>query len=79
MGKLIIMARTAPPLKISNKEKRSREHLFPQEVTAMVKAAKRFGRHPLRDSTAECSGRRTAGFQIPLAYRSAFNGEPVMA
>ena len=51
MGKLTIMSRSAPPIKIPNLEKRSREHLFPQEVAAMVTAAKRVGRHGLRDST----------------------------
>ena len=51
MGKLVDMPHTAPPIKIPNQEKRSREHLFPQEVTAMVSAAKKAGRHPLRDST----------------------------
>jgi type 1 fimbriae regulatory protein FimB/type 1 fimbriae regulatory protein FimE len=51
MGKLVKMPRTAPPPKISNKDKRSREHLFPTEVTAMISAAKKVGRHELRDST----------------------------
>lgn len=51
MGKLVKMPRTAPPPKIPNREKRSREHLFPQEVAAMVSAAKKVGRHGLRDST----------------------------
>ncbi len=51
MGKLVIMSRSAPPTKIPNCQKRSREHLFPGEVEAMVKAAKRIGRHGLRDST----------------------------
>ena len=51
MGKLIIMARTAPPPKIPNQNKRSREHLFPTEVTAIIAAAKKVGRHGLRDST----------------------------
>jgi type 1 fimbriae regulatory protein FimB/type 1 fimbriae regulatory protein FimE len=51
MGKLMIMSRSAPPPKIPNYQKRSREHLFPREVEAMVKAAKRIGRHGLRDST----------------------------
>ena len=51
MGKLIIMARTAPPPKIPNREKRSREHLFPTEVSAMISAAKKVGRRGLRDST----------------------------
>lgn len=52
------MSRTAPPQKISNQEKRTREHLLPSEVEAMVKAAHRVGRHGLRDSTL-----------ILLAYR----------
>lgn len=51
MGKLVVMPRTAPPSKIPNLEKRSREHLFPSEVAAMVSAAKKAGRHGLRDST----------------------------
>jgi len=51
MGKLVKMPRTAPPPKIPNQDKRSREHLFPTEVTAMISAAKKAGRHPLRDST----------------------------
>jgi len=51
MGKLVKMPRTAPPPKISNLEKRSREHLFPTEVKAMIAAAKKVGRHGLRDST----------------------------
>ena len=45
------MARTAPPPKIPNREKSSREHLFPTEVAAMISAAKKVGRHGLRDST----------------------------
>ncbi|MEL7079009.1 MAG: tyrosine-type recombinase/integrase [Cyanobacteria bacterium J06648_1] len=45
------MPRTAPPPKISNQDKRSREHLFPTEVKAMIAAAKKVGRHGLRDST----------------------------
>ncbi len=51
MGKLVIMSGFTPPPKITNCQKRSREHLFPREVGAMVKAAKRIGRHGLRDST----------------------------
>lgn len=51
MGKLVKMPRTAPPPKIPNQDKRSREHLFPSEVAAMITAAKKVGRHPLRDST----------------------------
>ncbi|MCU0536926.1 MAG: tyrosine-type recombinase/integrase [Hydrococcus sp. Prado102] len=52
------MPRTVPPKKAPNSQQRSREHLFPHEVEAMIKAAHRVGRHPLRDSTL-----------ILLAYR----------
>jgi integrase len=51
MGKLVVMACTPPPLKIPNLQKRSREHLFPTEVAAMISAAKKIGRYKLRDST----------------------------
>jgi len=51
MGKLVKMPRTAPPPKIPNQDKRSREHLFPTEVKAMIAVAKKVGRHGLRDST----------------------------
>jgi integrase len=51
MGKLVKMPPTPPTTKIPNQDKRSREHLFPTEVTAMISAAKKFGRHKLRDST----------------------------
>lgn len=52
------MPHTAPPKKVSNLEQRTREHLFPHEVAAMIKAAKQVGRHGHRDSTL-----------ILLAYR----------
>lgn len=58
MGKLVPMPHTAPPKKVSNLEQRTREHLFPHEVAAMIKAAKQIGRHGHRDSTL-----------ILLAYR----------
>ena len=51
MGKLVKMPRTAPPPKIPNQDKRSREHLFPTEVKAMIAATKKVGRHGLRNST----------------------------
>jgi integrase len=51
MGKLVVMSPTTPPPKALNQDKRSREHLFPSEVAAMVSTAKRVGRHGLRDST----------------------------
>lgn len=45
------MSKLTPPQKIPNYQKRSREHLFPQEVSVMIQAAKKTGRHGLRDST----------------------------
>jgi type 1 fimbriae regulatory protein FimB/type 1 fimbriae regulatory protein FimE len=68
MGKLVVMPRTAPPPKISNQEKRTREHLFPEEVEAMIRAAHRFGRHPKRDSTL-----------ILLAYRHGLRVSELVA
>jgi integrase len=40
----------APPLKTPNCQKRTREHLLPQEVEAMLKAARNVGRHGNRDA-----------------------------
>lgn len=68
MGKLVVMPRTAPPPKISNQEKRTREHLFPDEVNAMISAAHSVGRHPLRDSTL-----------ILLAYRHGLRVSELVA
>ena len=68
MGKLVVMPRTAPPPKISNQEKRTREHLFPDEVKAMISAAHSVGRHPLRDSTL-----------ILLAYRHGLRVSELVA
>ncbi len=47
-----------PPKKIPNSQKRSREHLLPDEVDKLIKAAKSVGRHGCRDATL-----------ILLAYR----------
>jgi type 1 fimbriae regulatory protein FimB/type 1 fimbriae regulatory protein FimE len=58
MGKLASMPRTAPPPKLPNLQKRTREHLLPHEVEAMIKAARGVGRHGNRDATL-----------ILLAYR----------
>jgi integrase len=62
------MPRTAPPKKVKNVEQRSREHLFPDEVEAMIKAARHVGRHPLRDSTL-----------ILLAYRHGLRVSELVA
>lgn len=40
-----------PPRRRSNKESRSREHLTPDEVAALIKAARSSGRYGQRDST----------------------------
>lgn len=42
---------TVPPPKTPNCQVRTREHLLPQEVEAMLKAAKTVGRHGNRDAT----------------------------
>jgi integrase len=68
MGKLVIMSRNAPPKKIPNLQQRSREHLFPDEVEAMISAARHVGRHPLRDSTL-----------ILLAYRHGLRVSELIA
>lgn len=52
------MTKTTPPLRIPNLQKRTREHLLPDEVEAMIQAAKKVGRHGYRDATL-----------ILLAYR----------
>jgi len=68
MGKLVVMPSTAPPKKITNLEKRAREHLFPHEVEAMVKAARIVGRHGLRDAII-----------ILLAYRHGLRVSELVA
>lgn len=40
-----------PPRHRPNRERREREYLLPHEVDALMTAAKRVGRHGLRDST----------------------------
>lgn len=62
------MSHTAPPKKASNLEKRTREHLLPHEVEAMIKAAKAVGRHGNRDSTL-----------ILLAYRHGLRVSELVA
>lgn len=42
---------TAPPPKTPNCQLRTREHLLPREVEAMLKAARTVGRHGHRDAT----------------------------
>jgi type 1 fimbriae regulatory protein FimB/type 1 fimbriae regulatory protein FimE len=40
-----------PPRRIANRERRTREHLTPQEVDKLIKAASRVGRYGHRDAT----------------------------
>lgn len=40
-----------PPKKPLNRDRRTREYLMPKEVEALMKAARRVGRHQLRDYT----------------------------
>lgn len=68
MGKLVVMSHTTPPKKVPNLEKRTREHLLPSEVEAMIKAAKSVGRHRNRDSTL-----------ILLAYRHGLRVSELVA
>lgn len=68
MGKLVFMSRTAPPKKVTNLEKRTREHLLPNEVQAMIKAASGVGRHGHRDATL-----------ILLAYRHGLRVSELVA
>lgn len=62
------MPRTPPPPKILNQLKRTREHLLPDEVEAMIKAARTVGRHPHRDATL-----------ILLAYRHGLRVSELVA
>jgi type 1 fimbriae regulatory protein FimB/type 1 fimbriae regulatory protein FimE len=68
MGKLVVMPHIAPPKKVTNLEKRTREHLLPNEVEAMIKAAKGTGRHSHRDATL-----------ILLAYRHGLRVSELVA
>src|ERR671933_1953604 len=68
MGKLVVMPHTAPPKKVTNLEKRTREHLLPNEVEAMIKAAKAIGRHGHRDAT-----------MLLLAYRHGLRVSELVA
>lgn len=62
------MLRTQPPPKTHNHLKRTREHLLPDEVEAMMKATRTIGRHPHRDATL-----------ILLAYRHGLRVSELVA
>lgn len=57
----IVNGKVAPPRRIRNAERRSREYLTPDEVDRLIDAAARLGRHGHRDAT-----------MILLAYRHGF-------
>lgn len=43
--------KVTPPRRVANRERRTREHLTPQEVDKLIKAASRVGRYGHRDAT----------------------------
>jgi len=61
-------SRIAPPRRVYNQERRSREHLTPSEVEALIEAAKDTGRHGHRDATL-----------ILLAYRHGLRVSELVA
>ncbi len=63
-----VNGKVAPPLRIPNKERRSREYLTDKEVVALMDAARKTGRHGHRDATL-----------ILLAYRHALRVAELVA
>ncbi len=63
-----VNGKVAPPLRIPNKERRSREYLTAKEVDRLVDAARKTGRHGHRDATL-----------ILLAYRHALRVAELVA
>lgn len=60
--------KVAPPRRVANRERRAREHLTPQEVDKLIKAASRVGRYGHRDATL-----------ILLAYRHGLRVSELVA
>jgi type 1 fimbriae regulatory protein FimB/type 1 fimbriae regulatory protein FimE len=60
--------KVAPPRRVANRERRAREHLTPQEVDKLIKAASRVGRYGHRDATL-----------IMLAYRHGLRVSELVA
>lgn len=69
-------------------EVRSREHLFPDEVEALIKAARKVGRHPHRDATdhpanvqAWVAGRGTSQLEVGAGQLEAgeYSYQPAQA
>ena len=52
------MGKSAPPRRLKNRERRSREHLTAAEVDALINAARKSGRHGHRDATLILIGYR---------------------
>jgi integrase len=55
---IAVNGKVAPPRRLPNRDRRSREHLTPAEVETLMEAASKIGRHGHRDATL-----------ILLAYR----------
>jgi len=55
--------KVGPPLRVPNRERRSREHLMPHEVDRLMAATGRGGRHGHRDATLILLGYRH-GFRV---------------
>lgn len=60
--------KVAPPRRVANRERRAREHLTPQEVEKLIRAASRLGRYGHRDATL-----------ILLAYRHGLRVSELVA
>jgi type 1 fimbriae regulatory protein FimB/type 1 fimbriae regulatory protein FimE len=60
--------KVAPPVRVTNRERRAREHLTPQEVDKLIRAASRVGRYGHRDATL-----------ILLAYRHGLRVSELVA
>ena len=60
--------KVAPPRRLANRERRTREYLTPQEVDKLIKAASRVGRYGHRDATL-----------ILLAYRHGLRVSELVA
>jgi type 1 fimbriae regulatory protein FimB/type 1 fimbriae regulatory protein FimE len=60
--------KVAPPRRLANRERRTREHLTPQEVDKLIRAVSRVGRYGHRDATL-----------ILLAYRHGLRVSELIA
>jgi integrase len=60
--------KVAPPRRVANRERRTREHLTPHEVEKLITAASRVGRYGHRDATL-----------ILLAYRHGLRVSELVA